>query len=119
MAVRLLGRRVRDAEGQASLIRWVSDHEGREALGGIWALSQGEGWSKDYGESLLEHSYPPVRSWAVRILGDRGATESVARMRELAKHENNLEVTSVSSNYNRQNLSTILYPHNSILIKDI
>ena len=92
MAVRLLGRRVRDAEGQASLIRWVSDHEGREALGGIWALSQGEGWSKDYGESLLEHSYPPVRSWAVRILGDRGATESVARMRELAKHENNLEV---------------------------
>ena len=92
MAVRLLGRRALDAESQAGLIRWVGDHEGREALGGIWALSQGEGWSRKLGESFLKHSYPQVRSWAVRLLGDRGAIESVAKLRELSRQERDLEV---------------------------
>jgi len=92
MAVRLLGKRARDEESHASLSRWVGDHEGREALGGVWALFQGGGWSRELGESLLKHPYPPVRAWAARLLGDRGGTGFLTELRELAKREEDLEV---------------------------
>jgi putative membrane-bound dehydrogenase-like protein len=92
MAVRLLGRRVRDEENHASLSRWVRDQEGREVLGGVWSLFQGGGWSRELGEALLKHPYPPVRAWAVRLLGERGETGSLTEMRELAKREEDLEV---------------------------
>ena len=43
---------------------------GRGALNALWALHQSAGIDEATALTALNHAYPPVRSWAARLLGD-------------------------------------------------
>ncbi|HUR45231.1 MAG TPA: PVC-type heme-binding CxxCH protein, partial [Candidatus Saccharimonadales bacterium] len=70
-AVRLLGER-KDPTAAAKLRRVIENGENLGALNALWSLYQitrfeGEGETV---KKALQHSYAPLRLWAVRLLGD-------------------------------------------------
>lgn len=69
-AVRLLGER-RDAGIVPELKRLLSQSDGLPALAALWSLHQQQALDRDIAMAGLRHSYAPVRSWTVRLLGDR------------------------------------------------
>lgn len=68
-AVRLLGER-KDPAATTSLKQLVQKDQGLGALNALWALHQSVGIDEKTALAGLEHSYAPVRSWTVRLLGD-------------------------------------------------
>lgn len=69
-AVRLLGEH-KDLAATAQLKRHVADDKGVAALCAFWALNQSGGLDSQTLLHAMQHSYPPLRMWAVRIAGDR------------------------------------------------
>jgi putative membrane-bound dehydrogenase-like protein len=68
-AVRLLGER-KDATVTAALKKALAEDSGLGALAALWALHQSAGLDDATALVALAHPYAPVRSWAVRLLGD-------------------------------------------------
>ena len=78
------GRRIlwerRDPAGIAPLKALLAaDTETRLAMIDLWALDACGGIDASEAVRLLEHPVPPVRAWAVRLLGDPGTLSSMAR----------------------------------------
>ena len=48
----------------------LAPENGRQSLQGLWALYVSGGFDEKLAARLLEHPYPYVRSWTVRLLGD-------------------------------------------------
>lgn len=69
MALRLLGER-KNTETVDLLRAVLTKGKGQAALETLWALHQITGLDDDLAKLALEHSFPPVREWAVRLLGD-------------------------------------------------
>src|SRR5262249_25436151 len=71
-ALRLLGER-RDASVGPSLSRLLFESEAEPlALRGLWGLYALGAFDDDTAEKALKHPSRWVRSWAVRLLGERG-----------------------------------------------
>lgn len=68
-AVRLLGER-KDSSAQPKLQRLIQQGSDFEALGALWALYQGFGLDDSTALVALQHNYPVVRYWAVRLICD-------------------------------------------------
>lgn len=68
-AVRLLGER-KDLATKSSLQDLIRDRDGLTALAALWALYQAFGLDDDSALAALQHAYPPVRYWAVRLSCD-------------------------------------------------
>jgi putative membrane-bound dehydrogenase-like protein len=70
-AVRLLGER-RDVKAVPKLRRVIEENPGLGALHALWALYQITRFESETEtiKKALQHSYPPVRMWTVRLLGD-------------------------------------------------
>ena len=68
-AVRLLGER-KDPQAAALLRRLLAEDRGLGALHALWALHQTAGLDDATTAAALQHSYPAVRMWAVRLIGD-------------------------------------------------
>ena len=94
-AVRLLGK-IKEDGFKEKLIHWVNEKKNNLALGGLWALHQSGQLNEDLCSQFLKHSYPGVRSWTIRFLGDnKSISESTAiELRQLAESEKELEVWS-------------------------
>ncbi len=94
-AVRLLGK-IKEDGFKEKLIDWVNEKKNNLALGGLWALHQSGHLNEDLCVQFLKHTYPSVRSWTVRFLGDnKSISESTAiALRQLAESEKELEVWS-------------------------
>lgn len=82
----------------AELRRTVTENHGRTALDALWALNEVGGFDTATAIVGMEHPYAPVRTWAVRLLGDTKdqpiATAAYAAMRELAGRETDPQVRS-------------------------
>jgi putative heme-binding domain-containing protein len=93
------------------LQRTLAEDAGHGALGALWSLHQLKALDDATARSAFKHSYPEVRMWAVRLVGDKyginrglgapgiGATdarsltpETMAALSELTRRELNLEV---------------------------
>jgi len=94
-AVRLLGQRANEATTD-KLRKWVKAETGRAALHGLWALHQVGGLDDASATGLLEHPYPHVRAWAVRLRGDERELSAgfFNAVRRLAQREGHPEVRS-------------------------
>lgn len=68
-AVRLLGER-KDSSAQPELQQLIKQGSDFEALGALWALYQGFGLDDSTALVALQHQYPVVRYWAVRLICD-------------------------------------------------
>ena len=95
IAVRLLGK-INNDDLSKKLIGWTNNKKDHLALGGLWSLHQSGQLNESLCVKFLDHPYAGVRSWAVRLLGDkRSISKSTAlKIKELAKKEQNLEVCS-------------------------
>lgn len=70
MAAQLLGER-KDAAAVAKLQQLLKQNADLGALGALWALQQMGALSDATAQAAFQHGYPPVRMWAVRLLGDK------------------------------------------------
>ncbi|MEM7315557.1 MAG: hypothetical protein AAF497_20645, partial [Planctomycetota bacterium] len=68
-AVRLLGER-KEESATPKLKKLIRNASDLEALCALWALHQAENLDDDSVLVALQHEYPPVRYWAVRLLCD-------------------------------------------------
>lgn len=68
-AVRLLGER-KDSSSQPKLQQLIKQGSDFESLGALWALYQGFGLDDPTALIALQHKYPVVRYWAVRLICD-------------------------------------------------
>ena len=68
-AARLLGER-KDPKAAAALREVIAKDTSLGALNALWALHQSDGLDDTTAIAALKHSYPPVRMWAARLLGD-------------------------------------------------
>lgn len=68
-AVRLLGER-KDPAATPVLKKRLSNGEDLESLAALWALYQCQAFDEETALTALEHPYPPVRYWAVRLICD-------------------------------------------------
>lgn len=87
---RLLLAERRDPSVYPALQRMaLSTENGRQALQGLWALYVSGGFDEKLASQLLQHPYPYVRSWTVRLLGDaRKVSPEISRqLRSLARTE--------------------------------
>ena len=94
-ALRLLGQCAN--EGTTDKLRkWIKAETGRAALHGLWALHQAGGLDDALAVELLEHPYPHVRGWAVRLRGDERVLSAgfFDAVRRLASREGHAEVRS-------------------------
>ena len=91
-ALRVLGDGGRRNEA-ARLRSMIEKEEGQTALEALWALHQTAGIDdKTYGVAL-DHKNPFVRSWAIRLLGDkRNAGIFALKLAALAETDPNVEV---------------------------
>jgi putative membrane-bound dehydrogenase-like protein len=69
-AVRLLAER-KDPKVPALLRDAIKSDAGLGALNALWALYQATGLDEATASAALTHSYPPLRLWTVRLLGDQ------------------------------------------------
>jgi len=94
-AVRLLGHRA-NAATKAKLRKQIKAETGQAALHGLWALHQAGGLDDALAAELIEHPYPHVRAWAVRLRGDESELSAgfFNAVRRLAKRERHPEVRS-------------------------
>ena len=74
----------------------LAPENGRLSLQGLWALYVSGGFDEALAARLLEHPYPYVRSWTVRLLGDtKKVTPGISRqLRTLARSEPTVAVRS-------------------------
>jgi len=74
---------------------FASDNKQR-ALESLWALNGSGGLDEPTARRLLDHPYPPVRRWTVRLLGDaRDVSQPIAaRLVQLARTETDPVVRS-------------------------
>ena len=70
MAAQLLGER-KDVAAVPKLERLLKQEKNLGALGALWALQQMGALSDETAQAALQHPYPPVRMWAIRLLGDK------------------------------------------------
>jgi len=70
MAAQLLGER-RDPAMATTLENMLRQDPALGALGALWALQQMGALGDAVALSALRHSYPAVRMWSVRLLGDK------------------------------------------------
>ncbi len=68
-AARILGER-KEADSAAKLQRLVKSGKDLESLAALWALYQGFGLDRETALAALQHEYPLVRYWAVRLICD-------------------------------------------------
>lgn len=63
--------------------------DSQQALDGLWALNVTAGLDEETALKLLDHPYPYVRLWVVRLLGDRKEVSPVVaqRLQQLASSE--------------------------------
>ena len=69
-AVRLLGER-RDAAAKEPLKKLLAEAGAHPALEALWALHQAGWFDHSMALAALDHPAAPVRTWAVRLIGDR------------------------------------------------
>lgn len=85
-----------DAEGLRAKFRQMVATEPDEttALEGLWSLNSLGGFDETLAIKLLDSAHPGVRSWAVRLLGDRRklSTEAAHRLDEFAEQEKDVSV---------------------------
>ena len=94
---RLLLASRRDASVYPELRRLaLSPANGRLSLQGLWALYVSGGFDEALATKLLEHPYPYVRSWTVRLLGDtKKVSPGISRqLRTFARSEPDVVVRS-------------------------
>ncbi len=95
-AIRLLGER-KDRSGTDKLLGQIRSHQNQLALDSFWALYRTVGLSEEHAVEFLQHEYPWVRAWTVRLLCDdkRSLSSGLASALEaLARHEKHPEVRS-------------------------
>ncbi|MEX2381829.1 MAG: PVC-type heme-binding CxxCH protein [Opitutales bacterium] len=94
-ARRLLGDR-RDASLVPSLREAVLNGDGQFALEALWALNLSGGFDEDFGLTILDHSDPFVRKWAIRLLADdfQLSEMTMDALVKRALQENHMEVRS-------------------------
>lgn len=61
----------RDASLIPKLRKMVEENSGHLALEALWALNASGGFDDAFALKALDHPYPMVRFWTVRLLGDR------------------------------------------------
>lgn len=94
-ALRLLADR-REESALPRLRRMLETQTGQPALEALWALNASGGFIDDARISALQHTYPRVRSWAIRLIGDeRDATpREAAIMADYARFDPDIELRS-------------------------
>jgi len=72
----------------------TSSTDETEALEGLWTLAVLNGFHEDIARQLIENPHAAVRSWTVRLLGDRRvlSDEMAQRMDEFAEQEPDVSV---------------------------
>jgi putative membrane-bound dehydrogenase-like protein len=92
-ALRVLSERG-DASAVDGLRQLLRTSAGQPALEALWAIHLLGGFDDARAVEALAHQNPAVRTWAVRLLGDRGqvSTELAAKLVELATEERDPEV---------------------------
>ena len=72
----------------------LENESGQTALEALWAINLLGGYDKEIRKTALAHSYPHVRKWAVRLIGDEKTAEDweLSTMRDLAASDPNIEV---------------------------
>ena len=68
-ALRVLADR-HDASVVPALKKLIQEQPNRTALDGLWALNLSGGLTGDYAVQCMQHSFPQVRSWTVRLMAD-------------------------------------------------
>lgn len=91
----LLGER-KDKAVIGSLRKLAEDNTGQIALEALWATNLIEGLDQEWALQLLDHPNESVRSWTIRLLGDRRiiTPELRKRMIVMAAEEPSVEVRS-------------------------
>ena len=94
-SVRLLGER-RDPATVAPLKALLQTSQAHPSLEALWALHQMGALDEATARAALDHPAPPVRAWAVRLMGDaRQLSETFASaVRERVMREEDAEVRS-------------------------
>ncbi len=94
-ALRLLGDR-KDASVVPRLRELIQGADGQKAIEALWALNLCGGLDEPTSLAALDGLDPHVRSWAVRLLADRGEVSGqvAARLARLARDEPDVEVRS-------------------------
>ncbi len=74
----------------------LHEKDGKLALEALWALYVSGGFSDELAMKFLDHPFEHVRSWTVRLLGDRRQVARCFhdRLVELARHEPSVTVRS-------------------------
>jgi putative heme-binding domain-containing protein len=74
--------------------RRILDESSATSVEGLWGLAAAEAFDDDVARDALDHAFPEVRTWGVRLLGDRRALtpESGRRLLALAAREKSLRV---------------------------
>jgi putative membrane-bound dehydrogenase-like protein len=88
----LLAQRFAEGRGrtvQHALRERLTAMDGDHVLTAMWALASGDALSETELVALARHRHPPVRTWAVRLLGDRAnvSPEAVATLQQLAAED--------------------------------
>ena len=68
-SARLIGERGEN-DAHLALKQVIESEPDSSALNALWALYQSDGFDDTVAGIALAHSYPPVRMWATRLLGD-------------------------------------------------
>ena len=94
-ALRVLYDR-RDKEAIPALEHMLQENEGSLALQALWALNASGGFTMDLAAKALDHRYPLVRLWTIRLLGNDSLTnESTSeQLIALAANEQDPQVRS-------------------------